>query len=144
LAIELPLQATTTRPPGTSKTIFPVDGLGVGDGEDDGVTLGVTVPAMAADVDPDGDDDALGDVEGVGVGVGDVVVTTPPIAFPFVHRYTYSVPVVGRTTEALTVGDADGGGGVADGSDAVLAAELVCLAGDAWPAGGELLVLTGG
>ncbi|MDQ1464222.1 MAG: hypothetical protein QOC73_1163, partial [Actinomycetota bacterium] len=31
----LPLQATTTRPPGTSKTIFPVDGLGVGDGDED-------------------------------------------------------------------------------------------------------------
>jgi hypothetical protein len=87
LAIELPLQATTTRPPGTSKTIFPVDGLGVGDGdEDEGVTLGPTVPAIAPDVDPDGDDDGVGDVEGVGVGVGDVVVTTPPIAFPFVHR----------------------------------------------------------
>lgn len=84
MAIELPLQATTTRPPGTSKTIFPVDGLDVGDGEDEGVTLAVTVPAMAAAVDPDGDDEGVGDVEGV--GVGDVVATTPPIAFPFVHR----------------------------------------------------------
>jgi hypothetical protein len=51
------------------------------------------------------------------------------------------VPVVGPT-EGLTLGDDDGGGGVADG-DGVLAAELVCLAGEEWPAVGELLVLTG-
>lgn len=54
------------------------------------------------------------------------------------------MPVVGRTTEGLTLSDADGGGGVTDGSDVVLAAELVCLTGDEWPAGGELLVLTVG
>jgi hypothetical protein len=82
LAIELPLQATTTRPPGTSKTNFPVDGDGVGDG--DCVTLEVAVPAMAPDVAPDGDGDVVCDAEGE--GVGEVGVTTPPIAFPFAHR----------------------------------------------------------
>lgn len=84
--MELPLQATTTRPPGTSKTNFPVDGLDVGDGDDEGVTLVAPVPAMAPDVAPDGDDDGVGDFEADGVGVGDGTVTTPPIAFPFAHR----------------------------------------------------------
>jgi hypothetical protein len=51
--------------------------------------------------------------------------------------------VVGPT-EGLTLGDADEGDGDADGSDAVLADELVCLTGDEWPAVGELLVFTGG
>jgi hypothetical protein len=85
LAIELPLHATTTRPPGTSKTIFPVDGIGVGDGDDEGVMLAETVPEVDPDVDPDGDDDVVGEVEGEGVGVGDAV-TTPPMALPLLHR----------------------------------------------------------
>jgi hypothetical protein len=80
--MELPLQATTTRPPGTSKTSFPVDGDGVGDGDDDWVPLGVVAPAVAADVALDGD--GVWDAEGE--GVGDVTVTTPPTAFPFTHR----------------------------------------------------------
>ena len=53
------------------------------------------------------------------------------------------MPVVGPT-EGLTLGDRDGGGGVVEGSDAVFAAELVCLTGDEWPAAGELLVLRDG
>jgi hypothetical protein len=46
--------------------------------------------------------------------------------------------------EGLTLGDVDGRGVDGDGSDAVLADELVCLTGDEWPAVGELLGLTEG
>jgi hypothetical protein len=52
------------------------------------------------------------------------------------------VPVVGPT-DGLTLADGDGGG-VVDGSAAVLAGELVCLVGDEWPAAGELLALRDG
>lgn len=74
-AIELPRHAITIRPPGTVSMILPVEGLGVGelDNEADGDGDG--------EMDPEGEPVGVEEPLGVGVGVGEAV-TAPPTAFP--------------------------------------------------------------
>jgi hypothetical protein len=99
LAIVLPLQAMTIKPPGTSSRILLVDGLVLGDtvadGDDDGETDG----------DTDAPPDAVGDELGDGIGV-DVGVTAPPTALPSRQTNTYSIPI----GVLVAVGDGECGG----------------------------------
>jgi hypothetical protein len=125
LAIELPVQATTMRPPGTSMMLLLVDEVGVGDTGGDGLPLGggdvVAVPDAETDTetetvgetDGDGEGDTETDVDPVGVGDGVVVgvgvvdppvTTAPPTALPALQVNTYSVPVGVTTVLGVTNG----------------------------------------
>ena len=77
-AIVLPRHAITIRPPGTVSMILPVDGLGVGELDNEPVGVG----DGDGEMDPEGEPVGVEEPLGVGVGVGEAV-----------HRAAYCLSV---------------------------------------------------